>query len=283
VAETAPIFRRHNLNRTRLEKREANHQVPRGLEMTGERNLNERNDVIIVGAGPVGLLLANYLGAQGLDVTVLERLPQLIDYPRGVGMDDETLRAIQSAGLVEQILPHVSPYQVMHFTNGKGRIFASLDPHTDEFGWPRRNGFIQPLVDCALAEGLQRFPRVSLIFGATVGGLTETSSGVAASITLADGTQGTMSARYVVACDGGASATRKALGIGFRGATDSHRWIVVDTANDPIGTPGSFSTVSHRAHMFQSRCRTGCADSNSCSGMAKRLAIPCPNRCCAKC
>ncbi|RYD85312.1 MAG: hypothetical protein EOP61_39015, partial [Sphingomonadales bacterium] len=43
----------------------------------------------MVGAGPVGLLIANFLGAQGLNVVVLERLPELIDYPRGVGMDDE--------------------------------------------------------------------------------------------------------------------------------------------------------------------------------------------------
>ncbi len=208
--------------------------------MSKERSLNQASDVIIVGAGPVGLLLANYLGAQGLDVTVVERLPQLIDYPRGVGMDDETLRAIQSAGLVEQVLPHVSPHQVMHFTNGKGRIFASLDPRTDEFGWPRRNGFIQPLVDRALADGLKRFPRVRLIFGAFVEELTETPNGVAASIKLADGTQVGTSARYVIACDGGASATRKALKIGFKGATDANRWIVVDIANDPIGTPGSY-------------------------------------------
>lgn len=208
--------------------------------MSEEQTLKEPRDVIIVGAGPVGLLLANYLGAQGLDVTIVERLPQLIGYPRGVGMDDETLRAIQSAGLVDQILPHVSPHQVMHFTNGKGRIFASLDPRTDEFGWPRRNGFIQPLVDRALADGLKRFPRVRLIFGATVERLMETSRGVATLVRLTDGRQVDMSARYVVACDGGASATRKALQIGFKGATDSHRWIVVDLANDPVGTPGSY-------------------------------------------
>ncbi|RYY27085.1 MAG: bifunctional 3-(3-hydroxy-phenyl)propionate/3-hydroxycinnamic acid hydroxylase [Sphingomonadales bacterium] len=208
--------------------------------MSGERNLKARNDVLIVGAGPVGLLLANYLGAQGLDVTILERLPQLIDYPRGVGMDDETLRAIQSAGLVERVLPHINPHQVMHFTNAKGRIFASLDPHTDEFGWPRRNGFIQPLVDRVLANGLRRFPNVRLVFDANVHELTETFSGVTASVTLADGEKIEISARYVIACDGGASATRKALGIGFKGATDSNRWVVVDIDNDPLGTPGSY-------------------------------------------
>ena len=62
-------------------------------------------DVAIVGAGPAGLMSANLLALQGLRVTVLEQGPDLIDYPRGVGMDDETLRTFQAAGLVQDVLP----------------------------------------------------------------------------------------------------------------------------------------------------------------------------------
>ena len=51
-------------------------------------------DVLIVGAGPAGLGLANLLGRQGVRVIVLEQLPELIDFPRGVGLDDESLRDI---------------------------------------------------------------------------------------------------------------------------------------------------------------------------------------------
>ena len=40
-------------------------------------------DVVIIGAGPAGLSLANLLGMRGVSVTLLEMLPQLIDYPRG--------------------------------------------------------------------------------------------------------------------------------------------------------------------------------------------------------
>jgi 3-(3-hydroxy-phenyl)propionate hydroxylase len=208
--------------------------------MTRETNISAQQDVIIVGAGPVGLLTANYLGAQGLKVLILEQLPHLIDFPRGVGMDDETLRAIQSVGLVEPVLSHVTTHQVMHFTNASGKVFASLDPRTDEFGWPRRNGFIQPLVDRVLASGLERYPNVKIQFNATVAKITEVSDGVTVEANLADGTSLQSKARYVVACDGGASATRRSLDIGFQGATDSNRWIVIDVANDPLGTPGSY-------------------------------------------
>ena len=65
-------------------------------------------DVLVVGAGPVGLMLANLLGMYGQDVTLVEQLPELIDYPRGVGIDDESLRSVQTVGLTETVLPHTT-------------------------------------------------------------------------------------------------------------------------------------------------------------------------------
>ena len=54
-------------------------------------------DVLIVGAGPVGLTLANILGLQGVRTLLVEERGTLIDYPRGVGLDDESCR-IRSSG-----------------------------------------------------------------------------------------------------------------------------------------------------------------------------------------
>ena len=56
-------------------------------------------DVVIVGAGPVGLTLANVLGLQGVRTLIVEERDSLIDYPRGVGLDDESLRTFQAIGL----------------------------------------------------------------------------------------------------------------------------------------------------------------------------------------
>ena len=60
-------------------------------------------DVVVVGAGPVGLTLANILGLQGVSTLVVEERDTLIDYPRGVGLDDEALRTFQSIGLVDRV------------------------------------------------------------------------------------------------------------------------------------------------------------------------------------
>ncbi|MCX5495531.1 bifunctional 3-(3-hydroxy-phenyl)propionate/3-hydroxycinnamic acid hydroxylase [Kaistia dalseonensis] len=197
-------------------------------------------DAVIVGAGPVGLLIANQLGAQGLSVLVLEQLPELIDYPRGVGMDDECLRAIQAVGLVDGVLPHTTPNQWMRFVTGKGRCFASIEPRTDEFGWPRRNAFIQPLVDRVLADGLSRYPGVSLELGTRLDSFTQDNEGVTLKVVDRTGTTQTIRTRYMVAADGGKSAIRKALDIPFEGTTDSNRWIVIDVANDPVASPNAY-------------------------------------------
>lgn len=196
-------------------------------------------DVMIVGAGPVGLLLANFLGRSGLRVLIAEALPQLIDYPRGVGIDDESLRAFQAARLVDDILPHTTPNHAMRFVNGHGRVFASIEPRTDEFGWPRRNAFIQPLVDQVSADGLKRFPSVTLLTGCEAKGFEQDEAGVTVTVD-AKGTEKKIRCRYLVGSDGGRSPVREALGLKFEGKTDANRWIVVDIADDPLGHPGAY-------------------------------------------
>src|SRR4051794_13145259 len=102
-------------------------------------------DVAVIGAGPTGLMIANLLGLHGLRVVVFEAGPELIDFPRGVGMDDETTRTSQAAGLVEELPPHPIAHQLLVFVDHKQRARAGRPPPMADFGWPRRNGFVQPL------------------------------------------------------------------------------------------------------------------------------------------
>ena len=61
------------------------------------QHASDSHDVIIVGAGPVGLTIANTLGIAGVSMLVIETLDQVIDYPRAIGIDDEALRTLQAA------------------------------------------------------------------------------------------------------------------------------------------------------------------------------------------
>ncbi|MBJ2257426.1 bifunctional 3-(3-hydroxy-phenyl)propionate/3-hydroxycinnamic acid hydroxylase [Pseudomonas psychrophila] len=199
--------------------------------------LDLSTDVAIVGAGPVGLMIANYLGQCGVNVTLVEKLDSLIDYPRAIGLDDESLRTFQAVGLAENVLPHTTPWHAMRFMTPKGRCFADIQPKTDEFGWSRRNAFIQPLADRVLFEGLERFDNVKVLFGRELEGFEQSDSGVQLTLKNAEGRSERLQAKYLIGCDGGNSLVRRSLDISFEGKTAPNQWIVVDIANDPLSTP----------------------------------------------
>ena len=200
--------------------------------------------VAIAGAGPVGLMMANYLGQMGVEVLVVEKLDKLIDYPRAIGIDDEALRTMQSVNLVDKVLPHTTPWHDMRFLTPKGRCFADIQPMTDEFGWSRRNAFIQPQVDEVMYQGLKRFPNVRCLFSRELEAFSQNGDSVTINVKGADGERETIKADWLVACDGGASVIRRTLNVPFEGKTAPNQWIVIDIANDPLATPHIPTTLS---------------------------------------
>ncbi len=194
-------------------------------------------DVVIAGAGPVGLTMANTLGLYGVRVLLVEKLDRIIDYPRAIGIDDEALRTIQATGLSDQVQAHITPDHWMRFVTASGRCFASIEPRTDEFGWSRRNAFIQPQIDELLYRGLARFPHVQVLFGHELSSFTQDGAGVSLELTGPAGRTRSVRAAWLVGADGGNSFVRRALDIPFEGRTKPNQWIVVDVRNDPLGTP----------------------------------------------
>ena len=198
---------------------------------------NYSTEVAILGAGPVGLTIANYLSKQGIHVTVIEQLDALIDYPRAIGIDDESLRTIQSLGLVDKVLPHTTPNHAMRFLTPKGRCFADIQPITREFGFSRRNAFIQPQVDNVLLDGLKQYKDTQVLFSRQLSEFSQDAQGVTLNLETKDKNKEVIRAQYLIACDGGNSIVRRTLNIGFDGKTAPNQWIVVDIENDPLATP----------------------------------------------
>lgn len=217
-------------------------------EPLGERldaGLTE-TDVVIVGAGPAGLATANYLGLYGVRAVVLERNRGTVAEPRAVSIDDESLRSMQTLGLVDRIVARTLPGYGARYHSPSGREFARVKPTTLEFGHPRRSAFHQPELEATLLDGLRRFPGIEIRFEHTVERFEQDADGVTVFALGPDGTRVQVRGAFLAACDGGRSSIRRAIGAELKGSSFEERWLVFDTVNDFDETPDSVAHCDHR-------------------------------------
>lgn len=194
--------------------------------------------VLIVGAGPVGVSIANLLGRYGTPALIVDRSAEVLDYPRAVGLDDEALRTFQAAGLAEDMLRDMIQNVPMRMYTAGKRCFAEILPSTREYGWFRRNLFSQPLGEVTLRRGLQRYPHVDLRLGVELTALSQDEGGVTATLRDAAGVEHRVRASYLVACDGGRSTVRGGLlKVPYDGRTHPAKWVVIECDQDPLDAP----------------------------------------------
>lgn len=191
-------------------------------------------DVVIVGAGPCGALMANMLGNYGITTVLIDRSTEIIEYPRAVGMDDESLRAIQLVGLTDDLLIDTIQNVPLRLFDRKGRCVADIRPSTREYGWSRRNIFMQQNCERVLRKGLTRFEQVQLLLGHEVVGITQTDDAVEVHATGEAGNDVTVRAKFVVGADGGRSSVRDLIGTRLEGDTHERKWVVIDCDNDTV-------------------------------------------------
>lgn len=191
-------------------------------------NATNHTPVVIVGAGPTGLMLANLLGVYGIATLLVERRAATVDEPRAVSIDDESLRAVQNVNLLDRVLPDIVQGYGVHYHALDGQVFARILPASREYGHAKRNAFRQPLFEAALFEALKRFPHVRVRMGHELIDFTEVNDTVELTLKAGDGGMSKVACDWLAACDGGRSTAREALGIAMRGATFAERWLIVD-------------------------------------------------------
>src|SRR5580692_5033215 len=108
--------------------------------------------VVVVGAGPTGLTLANLLARYGVDVLLIERNESTVQEPRAVSIDDESLRTMQAIDVVNEVLSHVVLGYGSDYFSPQGSCFLRVRPTTKEYGYPKRNAFRQPIFERQLRE-----------------------------------------------------------------------------------------------------------------------------------
>jgi 3-(3-hydroxy-phenyl)propionate hydroxylase len=187
-------------------------------------------DVAVIGYGPTGATAANLLGQMGLKVLVVERDPDIYSRARAISTDEEVLRVWQSVGLAERLQRDMLPDRPVAFVDNDGRPFIEMVINGRGCGHPSQQFLYQPAVDSVLREGVARFGNVEVLLEHEC--LRVANRADDAELLLADLRTDTfkrVTARYVIASDGGSSGTRGVLGIGYSGRTYGERWVVIDT------------------------------------------------------
>jgi 3-(3-hydroxy-phenyl)propionate hydroxylase len=193
--------------------------------------------VAVVGAGPVGATAANLLGLYGVETLIIDRETDVIDYPRAIGIDDESLRTFQTIGVVGDVLRDAIQNVPLKFFDAKGNCLADMLPTSRDNGWYKRNIFMQPTAEAALRHGLRRFPHVHQRYGTELRSLEQDAQGVTLRLADDHGEAHVVRADYVIAADGGRSPIRTQLGIPLQGSTHDRKWVVIDCADDPLDAP----------------------------------------------
>jgi 3-(3-hydroxy-phenyl)propionate hydroxylase len=192
--------------------------------------------VAIVGAGPTGLTLANLLGAYGVPCVLIERNDSTVHEPRAVSIDDESLRTMQAAGIVDAVVAETVTGYGSHYYSTRGHCFARVQPTAQPYGFPRRNAFRQPVLERQLRDALARFPHVETLFEHDLTAFEQDGDGVRLTLRRREQKR-ELRADYLVACDGASSLVRRMLGIAMSGSTFEERWLIVDLENSPVESP----------------------------------------------
>src|SRR6478735_2965377 len=185
--------------------------------------------VVIAGGGPTGLMLAGELALAGVDVAVVERRAgQELAGSRAGGLHARTIEVLDQRGIADRFLAEGQVAQVTSFAGTPLPIGDFPTRH------PYALGLWQNHIERILAGWVAELA-VTFYRGCDVTGFTQDDSGV--DVSLSDG--GSLRAAYLVGCDGGRSAVRKAAGIEFAGwdATTSNLIAEVEMTEEPeLGT-----------------------------------------------
>ncbi|MEU9233637.1 FAD-dependent oxidoreductase [Streptomyces subrutilus] len=184
-------------------------------------------EVLVVGAGPVGLTAAHELARRGLRVRLVDGAEGPARTSRAVAVHPRTLETFDQMGVVAPVVE--AGRRNRAFTMfARGRKLVRLD--ADYASMPTRYPYTviieQTRTEAVLREAVARLG-VRVEWGVRLTGLTQDPAGVRARLERADGTREEYEVPWLVGCDGGHSTVRKQLGLPLLGES-SETWELAD-------------------------------------------------------
>jgi 3-(3-hydroxy-phenyl)propionate hydroxylase len=201
--------------------------------------------VLVVGAGPIGLVTALGLARQGLRVAVLESELQVSEGSRAIVFTRRSMEILQQAGVAERITAKGLPWRFGNSFYRGQRVFRMEAPHRDDDRFFPMTNLQQPYVEEYLLDALVAFPHAQVRWGHKVTRLLAHDPGsgdadAAAGVTLEIDTPTeayVQRAPWVVAADGARSVLRAACDLKLEGAAYEGRFVIADIRIDlPLPT-----------------------------------------------
>lgn len=186
--------------------------------------------VVVVGFGPSGAVAASLLGHHSIRSLVIDRQREVYDKPRAIAIDHEILRILDNLGVADAVLPHIAPFHASEHFGANGQLIRRIDTVPEPYpqGYVPTMVFTQPPVEAALRAHAQAFPGVEVSLGTELIDLDAAPERVTLTLQGDEGTRRTVTADYVIACDGASSGIRERLGIRLADLVFDEPWLVVD-------------------------------------------------------
>ena len=185
--------------------------------------------ILIVGAGPTGLVLALWLARFGVRLRIIDRAAGPGTTSRALGVQARTLEYYRQLGLADEVVARGHQFGAINlWVRGRRRARAAfgdmgkgLSPYPYMLIFPQDEH--EPLlIEHLTAAGVTVERRTELV------DFVQDADQVTARLRGPDGTEETCMADYIAGCDGARSAVREAIGAGFPGGTYAQRFYVAD-------------------------------------------------------
>ncbi|MGW2524973.1 FAD-dependent monooxygenase [Streptomyces sp. NPDC001617] len=206
-------------------------------------------DVLVVGAGPTGLALAAQLRAHGADFRIVDRSLDRVRESRALAIQPRTLEALAGFGVTDELVKRGNPaVQLRMHLPGRVVQMPLFSGELTDTPYSFLLFLSQAETESVLAERLGA-EGVTVERGTEVLRLERQSAYVTCHLRRRDGSEETVSARYVVGCDGAHSTVRSEAGIDFLGSAYPQTFLLADLEADGL-EPGAAHTFMTDAGML---------------------------------
>jgi 2-polyprenyl-6-methoxyphenol hydroxylase-like FAD-dependent oxidoreductase len=197
------------------------------------RRRRSLEDVIIVGGGPTGFITALGLAQAGVQVTVIECEPQIVDSPRAAVYHWSVVEGLEKLGIRQEVEQTGFPKQDYTYLVHKSgeRINFSLDVLNGLTPYPYNLHLGQHRLAQIALRRLAGFSRTGVRFNTRLTQLQQDANGVTLQVMTPDGPE-ELRANWVIGADGAGSTVRRQLSLDFEGMTWPERFVATNVYFD---------------------------------------------------